>query len=117
MHSEEGPNGVRPDEEDAESFGTLRLAGIEGRFRTFLSDEGLKLSRTDGRGLRLSLTAIDSIRMTSKPGIPSGWVVISLLLLVYGVRLAPPGSNVFAIGISGIIISIWLVYRLSLIHI
>ena len=111
MHSEEGPNGVRPDEEDAESFGTLRLAGIEGRFRTLLSDEGLKLSRTDGRGLRLSLSVIDSIRITSKPGIPSGWVVISLLLLVYGVRLAPPSSNVFAIGISGIIISIWLVYR------
>ena len=117
MHSEEGPNGVRPDEEDAESFGTLRLAGIEGRFRTLLSDEGLKLSRTDGRGLRLSLSAIDSIRITSKPGIPSGWIVISLLLLVYGVRLAPPSSNVFAIGISGIIISIWLVYRKDVLRI
>jgi len=111
MHSEEGPNGVRPDEGDAESFGALRLVGIEGRFRTLLSDEGLRLSRSDGRGVRLNLTAIDTIRMTSKAGVPSGWVVLSILLLFYGIRLAPPSSNLWAIAISGIVISLWLVYR------
>jgi hypothetical protein len=111
MHSDEGPNGVRPDEEGAENFGALRLVGIEGRFRTSLSDEGLRLSRSDGRGIRLNLSIINSIRMISKPGIPSGWAIFSILLLIYGIRLAPPSSNYYAIGTSAIIISIWLLYR------
>ena len=111
MHSEDGPIGVRPEEEDAESFGSLRLVGNEGRFRTTISDEGLKLSRSDGRGIRLNLSALESIRMTSKAAIPWGWAVFSMLLLVYGIRLAPQGFNIYPLGISGAIIIIWLVYR------
>ena len=111
MHSEEGPSGVRPDEGDAESFGSLRLVGIEGRFRTMLSDDGLKLSRSDGRGIRLNLSALESIRMTSKAGIPWGWAVFSMLLMIYGIRLAPQNLNIYPIGISAIIILIWLLYR------
>ena len=103
MHSEEGPIGVRPEEGEAETFGSLRLVGIEGRFRTSVSDEGLKLSRRDGRGLRVSLTALDSIRMTSKPVIPWGWAVFSILLMIYGVRLAPQNLNLYPIAISGLI--------------
>jgi len=111
MHSEDGPVGVRPEEDDAESFGFLRLVGNEGRFRTTISDEGLKLSRSDGRGIRLNLTALESIRMTSKAAIPWGWAVFSMLLLIYGVRLAPQGFNIYPLAISGAIIIIWLIYR------
>jgi len=117
MHSEEGPNGVRPEEGDAESFGSLRLVGSEGRFRTLLSDDGLRLSRSDGRGVRLNLTAIETIRMTSQAGVPSGWVVMSIVLLFYGIRLAPPGSNIWAIAISGIVILSWLIYRREILSI
>ena len=85
MHSEDGPIGVRPEEDDAESFGSLRLVGNEGRFRTTISDEGLKLYRSDGRGIRLSLSALESIRITSKAAIPWGWAVFSMLLLIYGI--------------------------------
>ncbi|MEE3029619.1 MAG: hypothetical protein VX331_00195, partial [Candidatus Thermoplasmatota archaeon] len=111
MHSEDGPIGVRPEEDDAESFGFLRLVGNEGRFLTTISDEGLKLSRSDGRGIRLNLTALESIRMTSKAAIPWGWAVFSMLLLIYGVRLAPQGFNIYPLAISGAIIIIWLIYR------
>ena len=111
MHSEDGPVGVRPEEDDAESFGALRLVGNEGRFRTTISDEGLKLSRPDGRGIRLNLSSLDSIRLTSKAAIPWGWAVFSILLLIYGIRLAPQGFNIYPIAISGSIILIWLIYR------
>lgn len=111
MHSEDGPIGVRPEEDDAESFGSLRLVGNEGRFRTTISDEGLKLYRSDGRGIRLSLSALESIRITSKAAIPWGWAVFSMLLLIYGIRLAPPGFNIYPIAISIAIILIWLVFR------
>ena len=111
MHSEDGPIRVRPEEEEAETFGSLRLVGIEGRFRTSLSDEGLKLSRRDGRGIRVSLTALDSIRMTSKPVIPWGWAVFSILLMIYGVRLAPQNLNIYPMAISGLILLVWLLHR------
>ena len=111
MHSDDGPVGVRPEEDDAESFGSLRLVGNDGRFRTTISDEGLKLSRSDGRGIRLNLSALESIRMTSKAAIPWGWAVFSMLLLIYGIRLAPQGFNIYPLAISGAIIIIWLIYR------
>ena len=111
MHSEDGPVGVRPEEDDTESFGALRLVGNEGRFRTTISDEGLKLCRSDGRGIRLNLSGLESIRLTSKAAIPWGWAVFSILLLIYGIRLAPQGFNIYPIAVSGSIILIWLVYR------
>jgi hypothetical protein len=49
--------------------------------------------------------------MTSKAAIPWGWAVFSMLLLIYGVRLAPQGFNIYPLGISGVIIIIWLIYR------
>ena len=111
MHSEDGPVEVRPEEDDTESFGALRLVGNEGRFRTTISDEGLKLCRSDGRGIRLNLSGLESIRLTSKAAIPWGWAVFSILLLIYGIRLAPQGFNIYPIAVSGSIILIWLVYR------
>ena len=50
MHSEDEPLRARSDGEGAESFGNLRLTGIDGRLRTILSNEALRLERSDGKG-------------------------------------------------------------------
>ena len=55
--------------------------------------------------------SLESIRMTSKPVIPWGWAVFSILLMIYGVRLAPQNLNIYPMAISGLIFLVWLLHR------
>jgi hypothetical protein len=90
MHSEDEPLRARLDGEGAESFGNLRLTGIDGRLRTILSNEALRLERSDGKGYRIQITSMISLRLISTASVPNGFAVISALLLLYGLRIAPP---------------------------
>lgn len=111
MHSEDEPLRARSDGEGAESFGNLRLTGIDGRLRTILSNEALRLERSDGKGYRIQITSMISLRLISTASVPNGFAVISALLLLYGLRIAPPSLMPYTTAGSILTLGLWMLLR------
>ena len=111
MHSEDEPLRARSDGEEAESFGNLRLTGIDGRLRTILTDEALRLERSDGKGYRIQIKSMISLRLISTAPVPNGFAVLSALLLMYGLRIAPPSLMPYTTAGSVLTLGLWMLLR------
>ena len=111
MHSEDEPLRARSDGEGAESFGNLRLTGIDGRLRTVLTEESLRLERSDGKGIRIQIASIISLRLIPIAPVPNGFAVLSALLLLYGLRIAPPSLMPYTTAGSVLTLGLWMLLR------
>ena len=109
MHSEDEPLRARSDGEGAESFGNFRLTGMDGRLRTVLTEEALRLERSDGRGIRIQIKSIISLRLIPIAPVPNGFAVLSALLLLYGLRIAPPSLMPYTTAGSVLTLGLWTV--------
>ncbi len=111
MHSEDEPLRARSDGEGAESFGNFRLTGMDGRLRTVLTEEALRLERSDGRGIRIQIKSIISLRLIPIAPVPNGFAVLSALLLLYGLRIAPPSLMPYTTAGSVLTLGLWMLLR------
>ena len=111
MHSEDEPLRARLDGEGAESFGNFRLTGIDGRLRTVLTEEALRLERNDGKGMRIQIASIISLRLIPIAPVPNGFAVLSALLLLYGLRIAPPSLMPYTTAGSVLTLGLWMLLR------
>ncbi|MBK64866.1 MAG: hypothetical protein CMB47_05025 [Euryarchaeota archaeon] len=71
-------------EGETELLGNLSLVGVKGSFCAILSDRELTLERSDGKGLRLSLAAVNRTRHLTIPLLPNGLVPIGIIAIILG---------------------------------
>ena len=70
---------------EAELLGNLSLVGVKGVFCAILSDRELTLERSDGKGLRLSLAAVNRTRHLTIPLLPNGLVPLGAISILLGI--------------------------------
>ncbi len=71
-------------EGETELLGNLSLVGVKGSFCAILSDRELTLERSDGKGLRLSLAAVNRTRHLTIPFLPNGLVPLGIISIILG---------------------------------
>ena len=70
---------------ETELLGNLSLVGVKGAFCAILSDRELTLERSDGKGLRLSLAAVNRTRHLTIPLLPNGLVPLGVISILLGI--------------------------------
>jgi len=96
-------------EGEAELLGNLSLVGVKGAFCAILSDRELTLERSDGKGLRLSLAAINRTRHLSIPFLPNGLVPLGIISIILGLTTIsfPYGLIPISLGFLAISLNIF----------
>ena len=103
-----------PDNSTPELIGGLNLIGTSGNFCAILTEQQITLERIDGRGIRLELSAIDRMRHLRAPMLPTGTILLGLILVYLGFTTIVQPLNIFSI-IAGVgIISMNLVSKYSI---
>ncbi|MFL2958330.1 MAG: hypothetical protein ACJZ4Z_06035 [Candidatus Thalassarchaeaceae archaeon] len=96
-------------EGETELLGNLSLVGVKGVFCAILSDRELTLERSDGKGLRLSLAAVNRTRHLTIPLLPNGLVPLGLISIVLGLTTIsfPYGLIPISLGFLAISLNIF----------
>ena len=92
-----------------ELLGNLSLVGVKGAFCAILSDRELTLERSDGKGLRLSLAAVNRTRHLTIPLLPNGLVPLGIISIILGLTTIsfPYGLIPISLGFLAISLNIF----------
>jgi hypothetical protein len=96
-------------EGETELLGNLSLVGVKGTFCAILSDRELTLERSDGKGLRLSLAAVNRTRHLTIPFLPNGLLPLGLIAVLLGISTIsfPYGLIPISLGFLAISLNIF----------
>ena len=104
-------------EGETELLGNLSLVGVKGTFCAILSDRELTLERSDGKGLRLSLAAVNRTRHLTIPLLPNGLVPLGLISIVLGLTTISFPYGLIPISLGFLTISLNIFSRYPIISI
>lgn len=104
-------------EGETELLGNLSLVGVKGTFCAILSDRELTLERSDGKGLRLSLAAVNRTRHLTIPLLPNGLVPLGLISIVLGLTTMSFPYGLIPISLGFLTISLNIFSRYPIISI
>ena len=94
-----GPKGPT-EKKNAELIGDLNLVGTRGKYCAVLTERQLTIERFDGRGVRLSLAAIERMRHLKVPILPSGTALLGVISVYLGMTTIVFPWNILALSIG-----------------
>jgi hypothetical protein len=111
-----GPTGPT-EKRRAELIGGLFLVGARGKCCAVITERQLTIERFDGKGIRLDLAAIERMRHLKIPMLPSGIVLLGVILIYLGITTIVAPMSWLAVGLGSTAIIANIVSRYSILAI